>query len=161
MRNLSNFNAKVNQILEPYHLNTLNPSGKDPNITLSFQLNGPVYESKSLLFFTNSPHLFLAFQKDEMFTYQIFPYKNLLPETIIRDVCEFAKTLNLDQPSKLDYAIKECKKLYKIIDNEFVATERTQDILDVDGFAVPVITLDSPFLILEDELKIEGIFNKA
>lgn len=129
------FSDKVKELLKPYEGIILNESGLDQESTTAIVLGGkPVqaYERKSLLFFTSSPHLFLAAEVEGVFKHILVPYQELDPVQIIKDLTDFAKSLHLPDFVQLDYATTECKKLYEIIGEEFVVYKVEENIIETD-----------------------------
>lgn len=154
------FAENVRNVLQPYVDNMINESAKDIHLAYNHGVNGPSFYNVSLLFFTHCPHLFLSFQSVEGdFRFCIKSYKELIAEDIIKDVCKFAKTFEIEENFQLSYVKDECKTLYEIIDKEFVPTIKTERLIQVDGDLYPFTSLSSPFLILKSDQEIEEIFN--
>ena len=156
------FSDKVKELLKPYQGIILNESGLDQETTTTIALGGkpvPTYERKSLLFFTTSPHLFLAAEVEGVFKHILVPYQKLDPEQIIKDVTAFAKSLHLPKFVQLDYVTTECKKLYEIIGNEFVEYKVEENIMETDFGTIRSRSNTSPFTMLENEVVVKGIFN--
>ncbi|MBS4195769.1 hypothetical protein [Lederbergia citri] len=154
----------VNLVLKPFSKNILNESAKDYSNDFFVFTGTSVYSYKTLLFYTTDPHLLLAYEKDEEFKHVIIPYEQLDANRIIKDVCEFAKTLPMEKDDQLDYCFSTCRKILYIIDREFIQIYEDHHFAVKGkkgeiGRIVKSYSSTSPFLILEWEEEIERIFN--
>ena len=152
------FDEHLERVLSPYKGNILNKTGLDEKVKVTFLPSGSSLYSKVLMFFTTSPHLFLAAQVDDDFRHMIRPYTRLVPEIIVGDVCAFAKNLPMDEEWQLQFAIGACKELYTIISEDFIPIEWEEQPMNLGGKTVMVKKSDSPFNLLDDDVAIEEFF---